>query len=71
MTNDRGGLVEGHSRVSPLFKGGGGTRFLNFSKRKKILGWGKKKGGNFQKKRGGTQLFKLDLGIEKNKNWDF
>ena len=61
---------------SPLFKGGGGNPIFEFFKKggnqKKILGWGKKKGGErFSKIKGGTQLFKLNLGIEKNKNEDF
>ena len=36
------------------------------------LGWGKPKegGGDFQKEKGGTQLFKLNLGIDKDKNED-
>ena len=68
-------IVQAHSRVPPpLFKGEG-TRFLNFSKRggtKKNFRVGEKKGGKrFSKIKGGTQLFKLNLGIEKNKNENF
>ena len=63
--------------VFPPFQKGGGTQILKISKRggnlKKILGWGKPKGRGkiFKNKGGGTQLFKLNLGIEKNKNEDF
>ena len=34
--------------------------------------WGRRnqKGGDFQKESGKTQLFKLSLGIEKDKDWD-
>ena len=60
---------------SPPFKRGG-TQILKISKRggepeKKFWGGGNQKGGErFSKKKGGTQLFKLNLGIEKNKNED-
>ena len=65
-----------HSRVPPFLKGGG-TRFLNFSKRggpkKNFGGGGKKKGWGkiFKNKGGETQLFKSNLWIELNKNGDF
>ena len=60
--------------MSPLSKGGRDPNFENFKKGepKKNFGWGKPKGGEiFSKIKGGTQLFKLNLGIEKNKNGDF
>ena len=49
-----------------------GLHSENFKKGEENLGWGKPKGGEkiFKKKGGGTQLFKLNLGIEKNKNED-
>ena len=62
---------------SPSFqKGGGEPKFWKFQKggepEKKFWGGGNQKGGkDFWKKSGGTQLFKLNLGIEKNKNEDF
>ena len=53
----------------------GGTQILNISKRgepeKEIWGEGNQKGGEIFKKKGGTQIFKLNLGIEMNKNDDF
>ena len=61
--------------VPPFFQRGGKPNFENFKKEgnlKKNLGWGKPKWGRrFLKTKGGTQLFKLNLGIEKNKNEDF
>ena len=63
--------------VFPLPFKRGGTQILKILKRggnlKIILGWGKPKGGRevFSKIKGRTQLFKLNLGIEKNKNGDF
>ena len=56
-------LVGFHSVSTPLSKGG--TQILKISKQggnlKKNLGWGKpKRGGNFSKIKGGTQLFKLN-----------
>ena len=60
---------------SPSFLKGGNPIFVLFKKggnQKKNLGVGEKKGREFsEKKRGGTQFFKLNLGIEKNKNGDF
>ena len=38
---------------------------------KKTVGWGNQKGDKIFKSKGGTQLFKLNLGIEKNKKGDF
>ena len=61
----------------PPFKRGGNLNFENFKKGrgnlKKNFGVGEtKRGGKiFKNKGGGTQLFKLNLGIEKNKNEDF
>ena len=61
--------------VCPPFQKGGNPNLENFKKGgnlNKILGWVKPKGGEiFSKIKGGTQLFKLDLGIEKSKNGDF
>ena len=61
---------------SPSFQKGGNPNFENFKKGgepEKNFGMGEtKRGGErFSKTRGGTQLFKLNLGIEKNKNEDF
>ena len=61
--------------VSPPLSKGGNPHSENFKKGgnlKKNLGCGKPKGGErFSKIKGGTQLFKLNLGREKNKNEDF
>ena len=62
--------------VSPPFKRWGGTQILKISKRggnlKKNVGVGEtKRGGIFSKLKGRTQLFRFNLGIEKNKNGDF
>ena len=36
------------------------------------MGWGKQKGREvFRERQGGTQLFKLNLGVKKDKNGDF
>ena len=59
--------------VFPPFKRGG-PNFDNFKKGGTLKdgGWGKPKGGErFSKIKGGTQLFKLNSGVEKNKNKDF
>ena len=45
--------------------------FKNWGNLKKRLGLGKPKGGEiFSKRKGGTQLFKLNLGSENDKNRD-
>ena len=58
------------------FQKGRNPNFENFKKRgnlKKNFGvWESKRGRErFSKIKGGTQLFKLNLGIEKNKNGEF
>ena len=59
---------------SPLSKGGN-PNFDNFKKGgnlKNDFGVGETKmGERFSKLKGGIKLFKLNLGIEKNKNGDF
>ena len=59
--------------VPPLLKGV--TQILKISERgdlKKNIQVGEtKRGGDFQNERVGTQLFKLNIGIKKNKNKDF
>ena len=70
-------MLVGFHSVSPPLSKGGNPNFENFKKggepEKKFWGGGNQKGGErFSKiKGGGTQLFKLNLGIEKNKNEDF
>ena len=60
---------------SPLSKGGGEPKFWKFQKRggtwKKNWGGETKRRWKIFKNKGGTQLFKLNLGIEKNKNEEF
>ena len=63
------------SVFSPLSKGEN-PNFEIFKKKvgepeKIFWGGGNQRGGDFQKQRGGFQLFKLNLGIVKNKNEDF
>ena len=52
-------LVRGHSRVPPFLKGG--NPIFEFFKKggepKKILGWGKKRGGKIFKNKGGEPNF--------------
>ena len=65
-----------HSVFPPFQKGGGNPNFENFKKggepEKKFWGGGNQKGGErFSKIKGGTQLFKQNLGIEKSKIEDF
>ena len=51
-----------------------GANFENFKKgepEKKFWGGGNQKGRKIFKNKGGTQLFKLNLGTVKNKNEDF
>ena len=63
--------------VSTLSKGD--PNFENFKRGvgpEKNLGWGNQRGERFskkkrRKKKGGTQLFKLNIGAVKNKNEDF
>jgi len=59
----------------PPFKRWGNQHFENFKKGggpEKNFGVGKPKGGGiFSKIKGGTQFFKPNSGIEKNKNGDF
>ena len=62
--------------VFPPFQKGGNPNFENFKRGggalKKKIGVGEtKRRERFSKIKGGTQLFKLNLGIEKNKNEDF
>ena len=47
-----------------ILKISGGTWKIN-------LGWGHQKRGIFSERKGGIELFKQNLGIEKNKNEDF
>ena len=54
----------------------GGTQIMKISKRggnlKRNIGVGEtKRGGDIFKNKGRSQLFKLNFGIEKNKNVDF
>ena len=63
------------SAFSPLSKGGN-PNFEIFKKgvgepEKVFWGGGNQKGGKIFKNKGGTQLFKLNLGIVKDKNEDF
>ena len=67
-------LVKAYIVCFPPFQKGGDPNFEIFKKGgnlKKILGWGNQKEGKIFKNKGGTQLFKLNLGIEMNKNEDF
>ena len=61
--------------MSPPLSKGGNPKFEIFKKGgslKKNFGVGETKGGKrFSKTKGRTQLFKLNLGIVKNKNEDF
>ena len=52
----------------------GGNQILKIAERgnlKKFQGGGKPKGGRFSEIKGRAHLFKLNLGIEKDKNGDF
>ena len=65
-----------HSVFPPFQRGVGEPKFLKISKRgepekKFLVGGNQKGGGNFSKIKGGTQFFKLNLRIKKNKNGDF
>ena len=61
--------------VCSPFSKGMDQNFENFNKRGKPgtkIGVGEtKRGRRFSKIKGGTQIFKLNLGIQKNKNEDF
>ena len=69
------GAATGQMDFCQQFVDGLNPNFENFKKGgtlKKMLGWGKPKRGKiFSKIMGGTKLFKLNIGIEKNKNEDF